>query len=83
MRERGSLGPYRDSYRPHIEVSFLAQELGFTSEKECKKFLLEVDPERTLYTNKTRKLLDTKVGHPFFHALLQEKYGKVDIKGQL
>lgn len=75
------------SYRPSLEVAFIAKELGFKNEKQCRKFMdtIVTDSELevfSVYTDSSRSMLDCKAAFPVFHASV-EKYGKVDIKGQI
>lgn len=75
------------SYKPDVRIRFLTEELGFESDDQSVRFILDqcpdTDPQDLLQQHDNEvKLLTSKV-LPYFERAKIASFGKVDIKGQI
>lgn len=78
------------AYRPSVSLAFVARELAFEQEDDCRSFIeqlledyIEDDSSHTLYVNESEgQELDCKLIYPLLASATQ-KFDKVDIKGQI
>lgn len=71
---------YDNSCRPDLPLDFIQNELGFDSDDELLKFLIE--QKAKMYKAGNSKLLDTRLALVGLTESLK-KYKKIDIKGQV
>lgn len=73
-------------YKPDVKLRFLTEELGFDTDEEMAKFILEHGGESADQFLQERdghvRLLSGKVG-PIFENARAAAFGSVDIKGQI
>ncbi|KAI2087637.1 hypothetical protein LOZ36_002622 [Ophidiomyces ophidiicola] len=72
-----------DRYKPDINIRFVTEELGFESDEQAARFLLDHVPEELLQEKPEGVRLVTAKAQPFFEAAKAEKHGVVDLKGQI
>ncbi|KAL9625735.1 MAG: hypothetical protein Q9160_000055 [Pyrenula sp. 1 TL-2023] len=75
------------AYKPDVRIRFLTEELGFESDDQSVRFILDqcpdTDPQDLLQQHDNEvKLLTSKV-LPFFERAKLAAFGNVDIKGQI
>ncbi|OOQ88300.1 SAC3/GANP domain protein [Penicillium brasilianum] len=71
------------AYKPDVNIRFITEELGFESDEQTARFILDHSAENTLEEkNGTVRLLTSKAG-PLFEQAKAEAHRVVDIKGQI
>ncbi|RKP10863.1 SAC3/GANP/Nin1/mts3/eIF-3 p25 family-domain-containing protein, partial [Thamnocephalis sphaerospora] len=68
------------AYLPNVAVTFMQQELGFSSLEDCATFLCEHELQKCLDMDTAK--LDTRKAAPLISVCMR-KFDKVDIKGQI
>lgn len=71
------------SYKPDVKIRFITEELGFESDEESARFVLDHAGEELLQERDDGvKLLTGKAGQ-VFEVAKKSAYKIVDIKGQI
>ncbi|OKO99228.1 THP3 -like protein [Penicillium subrubescens] len=71
------------AHKPDVNIRFITEELGFESDEQTARFILNHSTEDTLEEkNGTVRLLTSKAG-PLFERAKAEAHRVVDIKGQI
>jgi SAC3 family protein LENG8/THP3 len=71
------------SYKPDVNIRFITEELGFESDEQSARFLLDHGSNELLEEKAgTVRLLTSKAGRIFEDAKV-EAHKVVDIKGQI
>jgi hypothetical protein len=70
-------------HKPDVNIRFITEELGFESDDQTARFILDHSTEDTLEEkNGTVRLLTSKAA-PLFERAKAEAHRVVDIKGQI
>lgn len=70
-------------YKPDVKLRYVTEELGFESDEDSARFLLEYGSEEFLQENDVGvRLLTSKAGS-VFEAAKQAAFKVVDLKGQI
>lgn len=70
-------------YKPEVKIRFITEELGFESDEQAARFILDHAPENLLQEKPDGvKLLTGKAGQ-VFEVAKAEAHKVVDIKGQI
>lgn len=74
------------SYKPHVSLRFITEELGFEGDNEAYNFIIEHSPdlleERNVDGEDVFIFLTSKAGG-IFETAKNEAFRKVDLKGQI
>lgn len=71
------------SYKPDVNIRFVTEELGFESDEQAARFILDHAPQEVLEEkNGSVRLVTGKAGMVFEQAKV-EAHRVVDIKGQI
>ncbi|WEW59355.1 hypothetical protein PRK78_004825 [Emydomyces testavorans] len=71
------------AYKPDINIRFITEELGFESDEQAARFILDHVPDELLLEKADGVRLVTAKAQPFFEAAKAEAHRIVDIKGQI
>ena len=70
-------------YKPEVKIRFITEELGFESDEDSARFILEYASEDLLEERDgTVKVLTSKAGQ-VFETAKAAAFKQVDIKGQI
>ena len=70
-------------YKPDVKIRFITEELGFESDEESARFVLEYGPEDLLQERDGGvRLLTGKAGN-IFETARKNAFAMVDLKGQI
>ncbi|KMU91399.1 nuclear export factor [Coccidioides immitis H538.4] len=71
------------AYKPDLNIRFITEELGFESDEQAARFILDHVPEELLQEKPDGVKLVTAKAQPYFEAAKAEAHRIVDIKGQI
>ncbi|EEP77801.1 predicted protein [Uncinocarpus reesii 1704] len=71
------------AYKPDVNIRFITEELGFESDEQAARFILDHVPDELLQEKPDGVKLVTAKAQPFFEAARSEAHRIVDIKGQI
>ena len=74
----------RARYKPDVKIRFVTEELGFESDEQSARFILEYASEEILQEREDGgvKLLTGKAGN-LFEAARANAFKLIDLKGQI
>ena len=77
-----SLTPF--SYKPHLSLRFVTEELGFESDEESARFICDHGGQEFLQEQESEiKLVTGPKSAALFESIRKAAFQKVDIKGQI
>ncbi|PGH15072.1 hypothetical protein AJ80_05697 [Polytolypa hystricis UAMH7299] len=83
-RERlSALAAICKAYKPAVKIRFITEELGFESDEQSARFILDHGPEELLEEKEDGVRLVTGKAGQIFHLAKTEAHRIIDIKGQI